>query len=309
MTDNVIISNPEKIELAKRKMIDDGVDKLMVVSDFDKTLTSCFVEGKKIASLISILRDEKYLTPDYPARAQALYDFYHPIEVDQNKSLEEKKAAMHEWWSRHYDLLVESGLTKADLRKVVESKSIALRSGALEFFDLLESVRIPLLILSSAGVGAETIALYLERFGKLTPNVQIASNSFLWGEDGKVTGVAEPLIHTFNKDFTAVRQFPFFESIKARKNVILLGDGLGDAEMLNGFDYDAVIKIGFLNESSKGELARFKQEYDIVILEDGSMDYIVDTFKQAFDAVILNDGPMDYVNLLIKELIIHQPCS
>lgn len=302
ISDNIIITNPEKISAAKHKISQDGKDKLMVVSDFDKTLTSCFVDGHKIASLISILRDEKYLTPDYPARAQALYDEYHPLEIDPNISIEAKKSAMHDWWSRHYELLVASGLSRSDLKKVSESKKIALRPGAPEFLDLLNIHRIPLLILSSAGMGTETIALYLERFGKLTDNVHIASNSFLW-RDERVVGAAKPLIHTFNKDFTAVKQFPFYEKLEQRRNLILLGDGLGDAEMLNGFEYDTVIKIGFLNETSKGELANFKKEYDIIILNDGSMDSIVDVFVKAFDVVVLNDGPMDFVNILIRELV------
>lgn len=300
--DNIIIPNPQKIKEAKLKISQAGKERLMVVSDFDKTLTSCFVGGKKIASLISILRDEKYLTPDYPERAQALYAQYHPIEIDLNISKKNKVEAMHEWWSRHYELLVASGLTRSDLKKVSESEKIALRSGASEFLDFLSARRIPLLILSSAGMGSETIALFLERFKKLTDNVHIASNSFLWDKD-KVVGVAEPLIHAFNKDFTAVKQFAFYDQLKSRRNVILLGDGLGDAEMLNGFDYDTVIKIGFLNETSKGELASFKKEYDIIILNDGSMDTVVDVFKRAFDVVILNDGPMDFVNILIRELV------
>jgi len=300
--ENIIIADKEKLEAIKKAIIDDGPGKLHIVSDFDKTLTSCFIDGKKITSLISILRDEHYLTPDYSEKAQALYDKFHPAEINPNISLEQKKSLMHEWWSTHYDLLIKSGLSKSDLIKVSQSEKISLRPGALEFFDFLNANNIPLIILSAAGLGSETITLYLEKFHKKFENIKIVSNSFIWNKEDRVVGVNQPIIHTFNKDYTAIKEFTFFENIKNRKNVILLGDGIGDVSMINGFDYDKIIKIGFLNENSKGELAEYKENYDIIILNDGTMDYILDSFKKVFDVVIPNDGPMDYVNLLLEEI-------
>ena len=223
-SDNVIIPNADKLEETKIKIMADGPEKLYVVSDFDKTLTSCFVNGKKIVSLISILRDEHYLTPDYAEKAQVMYDKYHPIEIDQNISFAEKEKAMHEWWTTHYDLLIKSGLSKKDLENVAKSNKISFRAGSLDFFDFLYEHNIPLLILSSAGVGAETISLYLENYHKLYKNIHVVSNTFIWDDNDRVVGVKEPIIHTFNKDYTSVRQFPFYSELEKRKNVILLGD-------------------------------------------------------------------------------------
>lgn len=283
---NVIIINPNRLEKIKEKIRRDGFEKLQVVADFDKTLNSCFVNGKKIASLISILRDEHYLTPDYSEKAQALYDKYHPLEADPNIPLQEKKKLMHEWWTTHYDLLIKSRLRKNDLAKAIQSENLALRPGAEEFFDFLHSREIPLLIFSAAGLGAETIALYLEKSGKLYENIHIISNAFVFDKDGLVVGVKEPIVHTFNKDYAIVKQYPVFEKLKERKNIILLGDSAGDADMTAGFEHSAIIKIGFLNEHA----------------EDSR---ILQSFKEIFDVVILNDGPMDCVNELIKSLMLN----
>lgn len=302
--DNVIITNEKNLEKMKKNIMADGPEKLHVVSDFDKTLTSCFVNGKKIVSLISILRDEHYLTPDYSEKAQALYNKYHPFEMNPDLSLEEKKRLMREWWSTHYDLLIKSGLKKSDLEKVSKTTKVAFRIGAMKFFDFLKEHNIPLVILSAAGVGTETISLYLERFNKLYENICIVSNTFIWGKDDKVCGVEEPIIHTFNKDYTSVRKKSFFPKIEKRKNVILLGDSVGDSGMMNGFQYDNIIKIGFLNENAKGKLAKYQETYDIIILNDGPMDYVLESFKNAFDALILEDGPMYYVNRLLGELVL-----
>lgn len=270
---NVIIPDKKRFEEMKNNIKKGGASRLHIVSDFDKTLTSCFVNGRKIVSLISILRDEHYLTPDYSEKAQAFYDKYHPLETDPDLSLEEKKRLMHEWWSVHYELLIKSGLSKSDLEKVAQSE-ISFRQGAIEFFDFLHKYNIPLVILSAAGIGAEAIALYLKRFNVIYDNIHIVSNNFIWGDDDKVKGIKEPIIHNFNKDYTSIKKLPFYSEIENRKNVILLGDSVSDVKMLDGFDYDNLIKIGFLSENVKEDLATYKEIYDIIILRDGAMDYV-----------------------------------
>ena len=135
--DNIIITNKERLGEIKKKIMADGPEKLHVVSDFDKTLTSCFNNGEKIVSLISILRDEHYLSPDYSQKAQALYDEYHLVEIDVDIPFGRKKELMHEWWSSHYNLLARSGLNKNDIKRAVETDKVSFRSGALDFFDFL----------------------------------------------------------------------------------------------------------------------------------------------------------------------------
>ncbi len=300
---NVIITNNEKLSELKKRIALGGAQRLQVVSDFDKTLTSCFVNGTKIPSLISILRDEKYLTPDYPEKAQALYDKYHPMEIDPKIPLAKKQVLMHSWWSEHYALLVKSGLTKQDLARVAQSKKIALRPGAVEFMDFLHQQDIPLVILSAAGLGFETIQMYLENKNVLHENIHIVSNVLQWDEKGKAVGVQEPIIHTFNKNYAAVKKLEFFGTLRERKNIILLGDGEGDAAMVEGFEYDNIIKIGFLNEGVSVDLEKFKNSYDVLVLHDGPMDYVLESFTSLFDVVIVNDSPMDFVNVLLRELV------
>ena len=274
MTENIVIPNPTKLEKLKKAISEGGAEKLCVLSDFDGTLTKAFVDGKSVPSLISILRDENYLTPDYAPKAKELYAKYHPIEIDPNIPLEKKKKAMREWWMTHFDLLIKSGLNKNDLRKVVESNRIKLRKGCREFLDFLQKYNIPLVIMSSSGLGDEPIAMYLEKEGKLYKNIYIISNSYKWDAAGNAIAVKQPIIHGMNKDETMIKNFPVFRVIEDRKNVLLLGNSLNDVGMVTGFDYDNLIKIGFLNENVKENLNRYKSNYDVLILNDSSMNYI-----------------------------------
>jgi len=280
MAENIIIPNPENLEKMKKANVGDGAEKLHVLADFDKTLTRAFINGKSIVSLISILRDGSYLTPDYAAEAHALYNKYHPMEIDPSILAVEKKKLMHEWWSAHFKLLIESGLKKRDLKKAVESGKIELREGFGDFVEILRANDIPLVILSSSGLGVDGISMYLEKEGEMHDNIYIASNSFKWDKNGNAIGVKEPIIHSFNKFAPAIKNFPFYSKIKNRKNVILLGDSVEDADMVQGFDYDNLIKIGFLSENIEDNIERYKKAYDVIILNDGSMEYINELVKE-----------------------------
>lgn len=305
---NVVITNHQRLETAKQKFLADGPSKLQVLSDFDKTLTKCFVDGKKIASLISILRDEHFLAPDYAAQAQALFEKYHPIESDPSMPRNEKVRLMHKWWSTHYNLLVASGLRRQDIKTVVASKHIELRQGAAEFFKLLSDNNIPLVILSATGLGVDAVSIYLDRVGMSYPNIHVASNLLEWDIDGNFVGVREPIVHSFNKNYDTVKRFDFYPQVKHRKNILFLADSINDLQMLEGVDYDEVIKIGFLNDQIEERLPQFSEAFDVIVMNDDTMTYLNNLlpsfkmFSAEFDAVILNDGPLYFINSLLKDL-------
>lgn len=279
--ENVLITNKERFEELKNNFKKDGVEKLHVLADFDGTLIQTFVNGKKILSLISVLRDEDYLTPDYPEKAKALYKKYHTIETDLKVSIEEKTKAMEEWWTKHFQLLIDSNLNMKDIEEAMKSSNLVLRDGASEFLDILKDNNIPLVILSSSGIGKESIASYLENKEKLFENIHIISNSFNWDENGKALSVNQPIIHGMNKNEAVIDNFPEISNVvKDKKNVILLGDSLSDIEMVAGFEYDNLIKIGFLNENIEENLEAYKQKYDVLILNDSSVEFIIDLLKQ-----------------------------
>ena len=280
MEKDIIIQNISNLENLKKSIFEDGIECLHVLADFDKTLTTLFVNGEKVPSLISVLRNGDYLTPDYVQKANQLYDKYHPIEIDPKVPTEEKKKVMNEWWMTHFDLLIKSGLNKKDIEDVIKSRKIKLRHGFSDFLNILKENNIPLVIMSSSGLGSDAISMYLKQEGKLYDNIHIISNLYKWDKKGNAIGVKEPIIHVMNKDKTAIQNFPAFEIIKNRKNVLLLGDSVGDIGMVEGFDYNNLIKIGFLNENVEENLESFKANYDVLILNDSSMNYINELLKK-----------------------------
>lgn len=57
------------------------------------------------------------------------------------------------------------------------------------------------------------------------------------------------LIHVYNKREGAMLNTGHFQELRARPNVLLLGDSLGDLNMADGVqDMQNILKIGFLND-------------------------------------------------------------
>lgn len=292
MTPNVIITDKSKFHRLKKNLIKGGPDKLHVIADFDKTLTPAFIGNKPFQSIISILRNGNYLTPDYAAKAHALFEKYHKMETDHSISLVKRKQAMHEWWSRHFKLLIKCSLQKKDILSVVNSGKLQLRKGTDGLFKTLNKNNIPIIIFSATGLG-EAIPLFLKRKKLLGKNIFVITNTFTWDKNGNATGINEPIIHSLNKNEQTINHSKVYEKtdcfgpphlrgLSQRKNIILLGDSVSDVDMAKGFKYDNILKIGFLNEKIDEKLALYQKH---------------------FDALILNDGSFDFVNQLLRELV------
>lgn len=103
----------------------------------------------------------------------------------------------------------------------------------------------------------------------------------------RITGWTEPLVHMFNKDCRhIVEQYPhsFENDLRPRRNVVLLGDGLGDVTMADGLPTAAVMRVGFLNDNIDMLLERYIAAYDVVITHDGPADGVVRLLHRAVDA-------------------------
>lgn len=255
----------------------DGAQKLHVLSDFDRTLTKPIINGKRVDSLVSVLRNHGYLTPEYPKKAQKLFDTYYPIEIDPSVPVEIKKEKMHTWWSKHFELLIASGLTRQDIKNAMTSQHAELRDGAKHFFNLLHKNNIPLVIMSSSGLGVESIAYFLDHRGLLTKNVYIISNRFTWDDSGKALSVVEPIIHGMNKDETLISSFPHaFQAIHHRPNVILLGDTTSDLGMIDGFDYHTMISFGYCEKETQNN----DRHFDKLLPETESLEPITSLIEK-----------------------------
>lgn len=273
---NILIPDLKHFEELKQSIKKDGFDKLHILSDFDRTLTYGCIDGIKTPSIISLLRDGKHLSEEYAAKAHALFDKYQPLEQDQNIPLEQRKKFMRDWWEEHNRLLIASGLSFSDLKDIVDNGHLAFREGVLDFLDFLHQKNIPLVIFSASGCG-DAIQLFFKKFDRDYSNIFYVINRFNWDKNGKALSTREPLVHSLSKDETILPDLPEISAaIKDRKNVILLGDSLGDLGMTDGFDYDHLLKIGFLNSDYDRSRSAYEKSFDVVLEGDGDFGFVND---------------------------------
>ncbi|XP_033101084.1 cytosolic 5'-nucleotidase 3A-like [Anneissia japonica] len=65
----------------------------------------------------------------------------------------------------------------------------------------------------------------------------------------------------------------YFEQHMGRPNVLLMGDSIGDLQLADGLiQPEYVLKIGFLNSHVDQNLEAYKSNFDIVVVEDSTMD-------------------------------------
>ncbi|MFH1456031.1 MAG: hypothetical protein ABIF40_03720 [archaeon] len=271
--EEVLIANSKEFENKIEEIKKDGAKSIQVVSDFDKTLTKAFIDGKKIMSSYAILRENKYLGEEYSAKAFALFDEYHPYELSTELTFEEKKQKMDEWWSKHLELMIKSGINKEIFKEIADKDHVKVREGLNKFIEILNKNNIPFLIFS-AGLG-DVIKEVLRVKGFLKQNVNIIANFFKFNGQGNVIGYDQDIVHVFNKN-----TIEHDEDIPERKNVILLGDNIDDLGMVEGISYDTIIKIGFLNEKIEERKKEYLKHFDIIIVNDGSFNKINEIFEK-----------------------------
>lgn len=270
---NVHMKDLNKVEDIVCQLINGGASKLQVISDFDHTITRIHYQQKPCSSTYSILDSSPYIPEECRKKAKDLHSKYYPIEIDPTISIEDKIPKMVEWYTQAHQVVGTSGVKKSDFTKMVKSSDVMLRSGCEVLFDTLNRNGIPLLIFS-AGLG-DLVKEVLTHFGTLYPNMKFVGNFMDFDEEGNTIGFKGEVIHMFNKNQSSIHNSEYFNQLKHRNNIILLGDSLGDLQMADGVPQPAnVLRIGFLNHKVEESLPKYIEGYDIVLVDDQSMDLV-----------------------------------
>lgn len=265
------VSTPRPEILARKiaALEEGGVEKLHVVADFDRTLTSGASAHKEMVTNASmgILLTERFMAKDFIDNLMALFKKYYPAETDPTLPVEQKAALMEEWFKQAFDLVTSSGMSREKIRDMALSDMVTPRNNVEGFLGTTRRFGIPTLIFS-AGFG-DFIIEYLKHHKLYSPFIHVISNFARYNTEGKIVGWNENIIHPFNKN-ESHSEFPALASVvKNRPNVLLVGDSASDIHMADGARHATVLSIGFLN--GKESLRQsFEAEYDIVVGKDAA---------------------------------------
>lgn len=267
---NIHISDQDKLRSKIKHLRESGIEKLHIITDFDRTLTTRNSDDTIATTSWAIFA--QVLPESYVTERKKLFDHYRPIELDTSLDIEKRARYMKEWWNIHLDLLIKYNLSKNTVSQVAHKANITIRDGVSKFFEFTNKHKIPVLIFS-AGIG-DVVHVVLQKYIE-SHNAHIIANHFLYNSKDEVSGFQKEIIHTLNKNEHIIQNESYYHIIKDRKNCILFGDTLEDASMSDGLQHDTIIKIGFLNGDTS-QLESFKKVYDIVLEDEKASFDILD---------------------------------
>ncbi|CAJ0951883.1 unnamed protein product, partial [Mesorhabditis belari] len=251
----------------------DEQTELLILSDFDYTFSKAYdLHGNPLLSTIGVI--DNFLPKDLSTELSNLWANCLIIETNPSMSYEEKASFMEKCWTDAHRIILSAGITKSQIKEWSLMSKIELRDGVNEIANHLLKEEIPL-ILFSAGV-TDIVEIILGReLGQSTNHIQVISNALKYDKTERAIGFAEPLIHCFNKNVSTIEQETFSrtKTILSRKNVLLMGDSLGDLYMGKEREKSqgVTLKIGFLNSHNNDTLIEYLNGYDIVLIDDQTM--------------------------------------
>ena len=240
-----------------------------IVADFDKTLTKT-----NCKSSWRVVGESKLVDNGFQVEGAKLFATYRPEELRTDLTKKEKDQKMKEWAEKSLDLLIKYEVSEETIKELTaNNETLSFKDGAIEFLEKTNKQKIPVLIIS-AGI-RNLITGFLE-FKKCYFNNIIVIGNEIEFKYGKTVGFKNQIIHSNNKN-----EIELFkktkEAIKGRKNKILLGDIIGDINMLQKEDREGALKIGFLSEEQYFE--EYMKAFDIVATGDTNYQEIQDLIK------------------------------
>jgi len=252
-------SAPFHWEKKRAAMADLTANDVMVITDFDATITSG--DSEQCHDLVGA---SQLLSAEFRKEFAPLLDWTTNAQIDGVP-----------WWNEAHNLMLKYGMPPRPIipRLVREAKMVP-RPGALELLKSLELHDVPVLIVS-AGI-TDVIEEFLRQHGALSENVTICSNRLNYDADSAPKSVSpEPPITSFTKEYAYSSASAFFAKHKDRKGIIQLGDSLTDVDPAKKVPYTNLISIGFLNARPDGR--KHGDAFDAVVLgNQGSVQPVAD---------------------------------
>ena len=274
-----------------------------VVTDFDYTITTPidYKTGKEYKSSY-YLYDEDLIGGDqkkFCERRQALADIYSKYEFSTEYDLETRIEKMREWYTKNIQLYFNEKFTLDSIDEMVKKckNNLLFRKNAKEYMELLIEMGIPIII-ESGGITVFIVAILKTIFPNIyqlikEKKIMVVSNSFTFDEKTKgCNGLEHEVIYCFNKDEflgnVVNKEYPEL------KNVLVLGDNLGDADSVKKINVEKenVIGFGFVNlpinvlndENKKDHIEKKIKEYtnvfDVALIGDCDYEPIIEILKK-----------------------------
>lgn len=259
------------------------LSRLLIVSDFDYTLTKRYVGDDDTLNFttFSLIENSSLITKEFKEANKDLFMKYHKFEANYSIDEDLRKALMTEWFINNSGYLLKEKLRTESFQFIAKEahNRLIFREGIKKFFNILIKYNIPLYIIS-AGLQDSVDALLDRDFkldiDKLKERGLLVSigNKMLFDENGVNYGFDEH-VYSFNKGEIIKDRIKH----KEKDQFIIIGDNIWDVKALDYLEGDK-LRVGFGNFKNisydSEKFLKFTDTYDLTIVNDGSFDPIID---------------------------------
>ena len=266
-------------------------EKLVIVTDFDFTLTKKYKENNSniLYSTWGVIEKTGVLSENALQKTKELFDKYYPLENDVTIDAEIREKFSKEWYMQALEVLIEEKLSKDDFEKMLKNSenNYYFRYGVLELFSLVIKYKIPLFIISAGIYDIIEKSFYYLLGIKLKEYdfIHLIANKFNYDSNNTLLSYNKSIIFPFNKGDILKDIFHKYHTNDSY--IIVMGDHINDADAIKHIDYEEEIKIGFLNiieDSLSIKQQKLKEiftlKYDVLIENDGNLNFIIELIKQ-----------------------------
>lgn len=246
---NIIIGNPDTYE---RKIAHINPENTIVIADFDHTITAARCMS---ASSFNLIGTVPRLRGWFEVERTALFQKYHPYEIDPHLTKSERDGYMEMWWREAMGLHKRYQLSIFDIEDIDYDRSV-IREGWSDFLGFCHTNSVPVHILS-AGIW-QVISKILEHHDMDYDNISVIANTLTWDDKWyNIWQIPESPIHAGNKQDHTVDT--------SEKHVILFWDSLDDASMAHTSHDDTTLRVAVYNPGTQLPLERYRKRYDVII--------------------------------------------
>jgi HAD superfamily hydrolase (TIGR01544 family) len=280
---------PDRARLAGklRRIVEMGPDKLLVISDFDYTLTQYKQQETNCDAVFSLFTDPR-LPSWLVQELTANYRKYGPLELSPELNSDTKRQLMDEFYGLQLGAIARAKLTQGVIQSLIDNCRVVFRKDCPELLQVSQQAGIPFLVVS--GGIKEIIRPLLEALCPY-PLLRVYSNHMLFEEDTLVA-FRQPFIHSYNKYEKSRGKIRHY----GRPNCLLLGDQSTDFYMDRDCHFDNRVTI-YLSRHEDHDLKRAERKFDILIGTDPSLKLPL-TILQAVAAQSLQ--PLEGLSDIIK---------
>jgi HAD superfamily hydrolase (TIGR01544 family) len=254
----------------------------MVIADFDRTLSAFRgPNGEPCEECHDIIFNKCSPTSSWSADVEAFWALTREkFGTLADKPVAQQLALTEWWWTEANAMMLRHNLTESNVVEAIHQANTVLRPGAISFLTNCISEGIPVMIVS-AGLN-KVIREFLRKHdtsGTLlqSPMLTIHANEMEFDADGRLCGFGKHLITTRNKRdvlHSPGASAQLHQLTHSRRHVLLLGDNINDVDVVADLPPTVkAIKIGFANRPD-ANVSQYLERYDVVVTEDGPMDYI-----------------------------------